>query len=208
MSRTCGCAIWTLESTEFLRPFIALQLSLQKLTTFDHGICLELKHSSSALYKFSPEPMLTIGMSKKKVFTSFMSLWYVLTSITKHLSDPLSLLSSHIMEKCCDLHISTTIFSRLGAMDCFKIWVHFVRPHANLLAISLSGNIFGASLLKWSATRNGILCSAIKLLNRVSATVTRFDVLFVVTKLEILLVRLVDSVAFVCCKDVLCRFTS
>ena len=127
---------------------------------------------SSAAYKFAPVPIFTTGMSKNLVFTDLVSSSKILASIAKHLSVPLSLLSSHNIVNGCFLHLFIRVRQRSGAMACFIICVHFVRLQANFSAILLSGNIFLQRLVKWSETVKDKLCSATKLLNKISALVT------------------------------------
>ena len=111
-------------------------------------------------------------MSKILVFTDLVSSSKIQTSIAKHLSVPLSLLSSHNIVNGCFLHLFIRVRQRSGAMACFIICIHFVRSQANFSAILLSGNIFLQRSVKWFETVKDKLCSATKLLNKVSALVT------------------------------------
>ena len=52
------------------------------------------------------------------------------------------------------------------------IAIVLVHMHPNFLAISLSGNISGTSLVKWSAAENDKLCFAMNSVKRDSAFVT------------------------------------
>lgn len=114
-------------------------------------------------------PTLQIGMSKNRV-TAWLSKYR--TSIARVFSEFLSLLSSQAKENGFVLQFWTTSLWSWGARAFLTIMVVFVRPQANFLAIWLSENMDLQSLVKWSATANGMLCSAIKFENKNSAFTT------------------------------------
>lgn len=111
-------------------------------------------------------PMLQMGMTRKQVRERSVK---YLTSMAKDLSQFLSLLSSMAREKGLFFRCYTTSSCKNGTRERLTICVVLVRPQENLEAILLSGNMALQSLVKQSATRKGMLCSATKLENKTSA---------------------------------------
>ena len=149
---------------------------------------------------FSAVPTLHTGMSTNRVAVFPIAGSKSLARMTNTFSPPWSLLSSVIRENLPRLHSLSMPASRRGASAFFTIIVVFMRPDANLLAMSLSGNNPFANFVKWSATEKERLCSATNWANLTSAVVTFVDnsVAFELTKND-LICGCVASEMAVCC---------
>ena len=207
MSNTAEFVSLILVTTEFLFPTIVLQLSLMKATTFFQGIPFASNVASSWSNIDYAVPILQIGMYRNPVTALSVTSSKYLTTIAKVFCWLVLLDSSHPNEKGPVLHCFTSS-SKAGAMAFLTIIVVLVQPQENFLAIFECGNICLQSRVKWSATANGKLFSAMTFVNRVSFRITSSVSAFTVKKFVTGAVVFCDFCSRVCFSVIECFFRS